>query len=71
VAGGVAGIYNICTVPTARGRGIASAMTAATMQRARAAGFPFIVLQSTDMAVNLYRALGFAEVCTFDYYVLE
>jgi ribosomal protein S18 acetylase RimI-like enzyme len=52
--------------PAARGRGIARAMCADSMQRARARGFRAMqfnfVIASNERAVRLWRGLGFAIV---------
>ena len=60
IAGGVAGLYNITTLPACRGRGIGSAMTWQPLLDARAAGLGAAVLQAADAGVNVYRRIGFA-----------
>jgi ribosomal protein S18 acetylase RimI-like enzyme len=62
VGAGVAGIYNVCTVPEARGRGIGRAVTAAALAHALARGLRLAVLGSSDMGYPVYRRLGFREV---------
>lgn len=71
LAGGVAGIYNVATLPQARGRGIATALTVAPLLAARAEDYRFGVLQSTKMGFNVYRRLGFQEYCTFSFYFCQ
>jgi ribosomal protein S18 acetylase RimI-like enzyme len=56
---GVAGLYNVATPPTVRGRGHATAVTLYALADARAAGFATAVLGAEAPAVNLYRRLGF------------
>lgn len=56
---GVAGIYNVATVPQARGRGAGSAATRAALATARHRRCHLAVLQATAMAASLYRRLGF------------
>jgi len=58
-AGGAAGLYNIATVPTQRGRGIGSAMTARPLQDAIVQGMSLAVLQAAPGAEGVYRRVGF------------
>jgi ribosomal protein S18 acetylase RimI-like enzyme len=69
---GLAGIYNVCTVPRARRRGIASAMTARAVDMARDLGYTSAVLgaDSAD-ARRLYESMGFRNVCTMGQYLFE
>jgi GNAT superfamily N-acetyltransferase len=59
---GVAGIYNVCTVPEARGRGIGGAVTAAAIDAAVAHGLRTAVLGASEMGYPVYRRLGFRDV---------
>ncbi len=59
---GVLGIYSISTVPEARRRGIASAVTAHSV--GDAPDLP-AVLQPSEMAESIYRRLGFERFTTF------
>jgi ribosomal protein S18 acetylase RimI-like enzyme len=59
---GVAGIYNVCTVPEARGRGIGRAVTAAALEDAVARGLRLAVLGSSELGYPVYRRLGFRDV---------
>lgn len=59
---GVLGVYSVSTMPLARGRGYASALTAHAVRSA--ATIP-AVLQPSDMAESLYRRLGFERFATF------
>ncbi len=68
LGGGVAGIYNVATIPEARKQGIGSALTRAPLLDARAWGYRIGILQSTAMGLNLYRRLGFKEYCMFRAY---
>lgn len=61
VGGGVVGLYNISTVPAFRGQGIGSAMTAAPLLEARAAGHGTAILQAAPDGVRIYQRLGFEE----------
>jgi ribosomal protein S18 acetylase RimI-like enzyme len=66
---GVAGLYNVATVPEGRGQGIATALVLAALHAARAGGYRVGILQSTRMGLNLYRRLGFAEYSTIAHYL--
>jgi GNAT superfamily N-acetyltransferase len=68
-AAGVAGIYNVATVPEARGRGVATALVAAALAEGQAMGYRIGVLQSSEMGMSVYSRLGFWQVCTFHHYV--
>jgi GNAT superfamily N-acetyltransferase len=63
--GGVAGIYNVATLPEFRHQGIGSALTVAPLLQARTWGYRIGTLQSSPMGLHLYRRLGFHEYCTF------
>lgn len=62
VGAGVAGIYNVCTVPDARGRGIGGAVTGAALDAGAVLGLPIAVLGSSEMGYPVYRRLAFREV---------
>jgi hypothetical protein len=59
---GVLGVYAVSTIPAARRRGVATALTARTV--GAAAGLP-AVLQPSEMAEPLYRRMGFERFTTF------
>ena len=65
---GVAGVYFVGTLPEARGRGFARAMTTATLREGRDRGYRFGTLQGTEMGVPVYRRLGFREYSRFEVY---
>ncbi len=69
VGAGVAGIYNVGTVPDARGLGIGRALTAHAARAGRAYGADDAVLQTTRAAESLYAAMGFGEVCVIDRWI--
>lgn len=68
IGGGAAGIYNVATLPQARGQGIGTAVTLVALQEARARGETVGVLHASDMAHSVYRRMGFTECCVWDCY---
>jgi GNAT superfamily N-acetyltransferase len=66
---GMGGIYNMCTLPEWRGRGIARAIMAACLSDAAATGCEYVGLTPTSMGRPLYDMLGFREVYQEQYFV--
>jgi GNAT superfamily N-acetyltransferase len=66
---GVAGIYNVATVPEARRQGIGALMTALPLKEALAEGYTIGVLEATEMGLGVYESLGFKKYCYVDQYV--
>jgi ribosomal protein S18 acetylase RimI-like enzyme len=58
--GGVASVYAIATVPSARGKGIGAAITLKPLLEARDQdAYQYAVLFSTEMGVPVYKRIGF------------
>jgi len=68
LAGGIAGIYDVSTVPEARRRRIGTAMTLAALQAARAPGYEIAFLQPSSMGRPLYERIGFRQRCVCSVY---
>lgn len=58
---GIAGLYNVGTVPQARGQGIGTAITLAALAAARRAGHRRAMLGAEPPAAPLYRRIGFRD----------
>lgn len=66
--GGVVGIYNVATVPPARGKGIGYAVTLAALRDARERGYAVAVLGATRMGFPVYQRMGFRDYCAILHY---
>jgi GNAT superfamily N-acetyltransferase len=68
---GVAGIYDVATLPKARGRGLGTALTLAPLLDARQAGYCIGTLQSSDMGFSVYKNMGFQHLCQIENFYLK
>jgi len=66
---GVAGIYDVSTLPERRKRGLGRLVTLAAMREARARGYRMAILHSSALGAGVYRALGFRDVCAIGQHV--
>ena len=66
---GVAGIYDVSTLPERRKRGLGRLVTRAAMREARALGYRTAILHSSDLGAGVYRSLGFRDVCPIGQHV--
>lgn len=58
-ADGVTGLYNIGTLPSARGQGIGTAITRRAMIAAKTLGYERAILQASPDGLGMYEWLGF------------
>lgn len=68
---GMAGVFNIATLPASRGRGYGRAVTSRIMADAVARGADLAYLQSTEEGHPLYQSMGFRTVETWTYLSTE
>ena len=64
------GVYNIATLPAARGRGFGAAMTTRIANDGAAAGCDVAILQASEMGLPMYRRLGYRTVVEYESYEL-
>jgi GNAT superfamily N-acetyltransferase len=59
-AHGLAGVYNVATVPAARGKGVGAALTwAAALAGAKQSGATVSVLQASEAGIPVYERMGY------------
>jgi GNAT superfamily N-acetyltransferase len=68
LAAGVAGIYDVATLPPARGRGIGTLSTLVPLLEARRMGYRVGTLQSSPQGLPVYERMGFRTVCRMDHF---
>lgn len=65
---GVAGVYCVATLESARGHGLGTAVTRAAVEYGRRNGATHAMLHATAMGEPIYRKIGFAEQCRIPVY---
>jgi ribosomal protein S18 acetylase RimI-like enzyme len=66
---GIAGLYWVGTVPSARGRGYAEAVVRDVSRHAFACGARAVVLQASALGEPIYRGIGFREFTSYPWYL--
>lgn len=61
---GVAGLYNVSNLPEMRGKRIGSIISYVPFLEAIERGYKIGILHSSPMGYNMYRRLGFEDICT-------
>ena len=68
---GVAGIYTVATVPSARRLGIGAAMTQAALREAQDFGYRYAILHASRIGEGVYAKLGFRGCCHMSRFIWE
>jgi GNAT superfamily N-acetyltransferase len=64
-SGRTIGVYNVATIPAARGRGHGAAITRRVVADGVAAGCDVAILQASDMGFPIYERIGFRTVVEY------
>jgi ribosomal protein S18 acetylase RimI-like enzyme len=67
----VAGIFNIATLPEARGKGIGTAITYHALIEAQTKGYGLAILESSTMGYHIYQRLGFKDYFKIAHYLFS
>jgi GNAT superfamily N-acetyltransferase len=70
ISDGVAGIFAVSTIPTARGRGYGEAMTWAAIRDARSKRCDLFSLQASPMGFPVYYRMGFRRIYDVEEWVV-
>jgi ribosomal protein S18 acetylase RimI-like enzyme len=68
---GVAGLFNVATLPAFRRRGYGTAMTNAALEHARGLGYRVAVLGTSELGRGIYERMGFRDVCVTHGFIWE
>ncbi len=68
---GIAGVYWVGTLPSARGRGHADAIMRRVSNFAFDRGASFVTLKASALGEPVYRRLGYREVTRYPWYVVS
>jgi hypothetical protein len=68
---GVAGVYNVATIPSARKKGIANSIMAKCLLDSVEKGYQYSILHSTAKGRSIYLKLGYEEKFIFNRYLLR
>jgi GNAT superfamily N-acetyltransferase len=66
---GVAGIYAVATIPEARRKGIGRFMTLIPLLEAKQIGYRVGILQASSMGYQIYKKIGFKDICKYRTYL--
>lgn len=69
LSSGVAGLYDVATLPAVRGRGYGTAVTLAPLLEAQERGYRVGVLQASPLGRPIYEKMGFRTVCDVEHFV--
>ena len=66
---GIAGIYDVATISSARGKGYGTEITVAPLATAKTLGYKTATLIATPLGYNIYRRLRFQDCCFVEIYI--
>lgn len=71
LAEGIAGIFDVITLESARGKGIGTAMTHAAMKEGQINGYSLASLSATNSAKYVYQKMGFEPLSEMGVYTIK
>jgi ribosomal protein S18 acetylase RimI-like enzyme len=69
--GGLAGVYNVATLPEARRQGFGAALTRAALRHGRDRGYRVAALGTSDLGRSVYERMGFRDVGVVRQFVFD